>query len=493
MVSREKLVVAEILGFLIALVSAIVIASWKYKLNLGYLEWDSAAFLENAAIYAGFHKYDQAIDPTRPPVIPMLLAVGYYFAGPNMPMGFMLSAAFYVIAMLGCYFLARECLGIPYAIPATTMFGLAPMVFRWSVMVISDVEGVAMAAWTLICVCVALKGRPKLIYLSVTMIFLTFLTRYALGAVFLFAIVYVVASKKVDWVMGRLETYYSLPFSVFVSGIVGSKWIAYPVLNHLPLKSLFPSPSPIDPFTDPAGSLFYFVNMHYELGLGYFGWILVFLLVIGIIGVVYKFLHRDPNLNPMLVALLAWFAVMLLYYSYIWPYRDLRYSTEFVLPATIIALYGLSLMIRGSLHFKSWKKVLSLSVLAIVGVSMAYYGYISEYNVYWNTGVLEMNTNIEMREAAEWLYQHIPQNQIIACNWFTLLRWYAPDYTIIVAPERYVLASSPQQMVLFKQLLSQQNVSYVVYLGPSYVKNATFLKPLWFSSAGLIGIYQVSL
>lgn len=465
----------ELAAFIFLCTFAIAIA-W-FKLDQAYssssLEWDSGSFLTNGAIYAGFSQYSQALDPTRPPVIPFLLSLAFRVTGPLAIDGYVLSAAFYVIAMAGAFLIAKEMMNPVFAAIASLSYGLAPYVFQWSGIMLSDVEGVGLASLALAFLIIAAKRNKKLLLIALPLFMLTPLTRYSLGLIIIVGVVYLLAARKNDWILDHFEFYYGFGLSLLVFAIFGAQWLSYPFINHTTIGILFPKADAVNPFHSVLGPKFYAANFANELGSGMYG---EFLAAISILTTMYAIIQlarkRLSNVNPIAFAMMAWLFLMLTYYSVGWPYADLRYSVEFVMPAIILAFYGISLAAErlGSRmpNLTARRSIragtLVVTILLSFTVGIMFYG--SGTHVATTTAPMESDLNIGLKYAVGWLHQYAPSNAKIETNWFTLLWWYAPSYNITAAPLDYQL-QAPSYYSSWTSLLISNHISYVVYVDPS--------------------------
>lgn len=458
---------------LVIFASAIAVFKFEEVSRVFSLEWDSASFLTNAGVYAGFNQYQQALDPTRPPVIPFALSLIFRITGPLVTDGYILSSLFYFLSIIGCFLIAKEMMNPILAGLASLSFGLAPYVFQWSGIMLSDTEGVAVASLALATLIIATKRNKKLLLISLPLLILTPLTRYSLGLIILVAIVYLISARKNDWIFDHYEFYYGFGLSLVAFLIFGGQWISYPFVHRTTVSVLFPKPDAVNPFHSVLGPWFYAFNFPHELGLGFYGDLLAFLFGISAIYIALKLSRRSlQKVSPVAVALLAWFLLMFAYYSFGWPYADLRYSIEFVMPAIILAYYSLSLILA---RFESSIRrgvngklpiFFSILVLAVVFGAMVFAFYQSGYSVATNTQPMEAGLNGGVKLAVTWLQAHVPTSYKIESNWYTLMWWYAPFYNTTAAPLDYQLTNLVSYQSWQSNLVSNK-IAYVVYVDPS--------------------------
>jgi 4-amino-4-deoxy-L-arabinose transferase-like glycosyltransferase len=469
--SRKELV---FLSILLLLGSAIVLFKFEEVSRASSLEWDSASFLTNAAVYAGFTQYHQALDPTRPPVIPFILSLLFRITGPNVTDGYVLSAVLYLFAILGCFLIAKELMNPFFATLASLSFGLAPFVYQWSGILLSDTEGVAVASLALATLIFAAKRNKKFLLISLTLLVLTPLTRYSLGMIIPVAIIYLVAARKNDWIMDQYEFYYGSGLAILAIVIFGGQWISYPFFNHKTIAVLFPRPNAVNPFESVLGPAFYAFNFPRELGFGLYGVLLAILFGISIVWIIVHFARRGSGktINPISIALLAWFVLMFGYYSFGWPYSDLRYSIEFVMPVIILAFYGLSILVA-PLESRITKGIgresgflLSMIPLILISSFMAFVFFQSGLYVAANTQPMEASLNQGVQQAVSWLKSNASVTDMIESNWYTLMWWYAPFYNTSPAPLSYQL-TSPSSYQNWQSNLNSNKIAYVVYIDPT--------------------------
>jgi 4-amino-4-deoxy-L-arabinose transferase-like glycosyltransferase len=467
----------ELGSLVFVLVSASLIAFHKFieVSQASSLEWDSGSFLTNAAVYAGYNQYQQALDPTRPPVIPFLLSLAFRVIGPNLTAGYVESAAFYVLALVGCFLIAKEMMNPAFAALASLSFGLAPFVFQWSGILLSDVEGVGVAAFALAILIVSSKRNKRLLLWALPLLILAPLTRYSQAVILLVAIAYLIAARKNDWILDHYEFYYGFGLSILVFAIFGGQWVSYPFTHHTTIAVLFPTPGSVSPFQSSLGSAFYAVHFTKFLGLGFYGDLLALIFGVTSIYVLARIFQGKPNsINPISLALIVWFLAMFTYYSVGWPYSDSRYSIEFVMPVIILSFYGLSLVVerakpvalgltekvpRG--NFAPYAIAMSLILLTM---SISFYP--SGYVVMNSTPPQEANLNAGLKAVAAWMQSNIPTSDKVESNWYTLMWWYAPNYSISPAPLNYQL-SSESSYAYWQKTLASNRIAYVVYIDPT--------------------------
>lgn len=465
------------LASLIALIAVgSVIAAIKFEAvsQASSLEWDSASFLTNGAVYAGYSQYGHALDPTRPPMIPFILSILFRITGPQQLDGYILSAVLYVLAMAGCFLIAKEMMNPYLAVVASLSFGLAPYVFEWSGIMLSDVEGVGIAALALALTIIATKRNKRLLLVALPLLVLAPLTRYSLGIVIVAAIVYLVAAGKNDWILDNYEFYYGVGLALLVFFVFGGQWLSYPFLHHTTISVLFPTPAQVNPFHSTFGQLFYLVNLPEELGRSYYGYLLATLFTLTTLYVISAKITRirSQSVDPIAISLLAWVVLMLLYYSLAWPYSDLRYSVEFVMPVILLAYYGVSLMVRKvdgfiATHLSGNARVaLSLLVLALFVFSTAFAMFPSGSAVVTKTQTLEVGLNSGLKQASSWLALNASPSARIQSNWYTLMWWYSPRFNVTAAPLDYQLAQ-PGAYSSWQSMIFSNRITYVVYVDPT--------------------------
>jgi 4-amino-4-deoxy-L-arabinose transferase-like glycosyltransferase len=467
------------------------------------LEWDSGAFLTNGGVYAGLSQFSQAYDPTRPPLIPELISVGFRIFGPLQTVGYVVSAAFYLLTFFGAYLLARQLMNPWFALAASVSYGITPTVFEWSGMIVSDVEGVAVASLALATFIMATNGHRRMYLVSLPLLALAGLTRYSLGAVIIFAIVYLIASKKYDLIFDSYEFYYSVGIVILVFIAVGWQWFTYPFSNHETLSVLFPKSDALNPFGNSLGHYFFFANMPVELGSGQYGYLLLSLLVVALgYLLVSALFQKQVRKNAAPLTMVFWLGFMLMYYSLIWPYYDLRYSIEFALPAIILAFWAASVAFRGVVGadrgFKSTSSVARKAaaiflILVCIGVVLASI-YRAETTTVANSPLLESDLNSALRQAVAWVEVNVPTNQKLESNWYTLMWWYAPEYNITAAPTNYQLVGQSAYLS-WVQTVTKNGIKYVVYVDPDQIAVPSMLQQVYSASAGndtTVSVYKVT-
>jgi 4-amino-4-deoxy-L-arabinose transferase-like glycosyltransferase len=440
----------ELGAFCFLLVSASLIAFYKFMevSRASLFEWDSGSFFTNAAVYAGFKQYQQALDPARPPVISFLLSLVFRVTGPNVTAGYIESAAFYILALAGCFLIAKEMMNPCLAILASLSYGLAPFVFQYSGILLSDVEGVGVAAFALAILIAACKRNKRLLLWALPLLILAPLTRYSQVIIIPVAIIYLIAAKKNDWILDHYEFYYGVGLSMIVFAIFGEQWISYSFTHHTTIAVLFPTLAVINPFQSSFIPLFYATNFTSFLGVGYYGDLLAVLFGATTLYILTRvFQKKSTSLNPIAIALIIWFLAMFMYYSVEWPYSGPRYSVEIVMPVIILSFYGISLVLdkakpaaNSSQNATIVNSILYIIALSLIILTIAISFYPSGYSVLTTTRPQVADLRAGLIAAATWMHNNVQTTVNIGSNWYTLMWWTTPNYNITPAPLDYQLS-----------------------------------------------------
>jgi hypothetical protein len=206
-------------------------------------------------------------------------------------------------------------------------YGLAPFVFQWSGILLSDTEGVAVDSLALASLIMATRRNKEFLLISLPLLILAPLTRFSLELIIPLAIIYLTAARKNDWIMDHEEFYYGFGLSILGVLTFGGQWISYPLVNHTTISVLFPKSDAINPFQSIFGPSFYAINFPGELGVGTYGDLLAIQFGISMVYILVQACRKKlHNVSPIAVALAAWFVLMFAYYRFAWPFSDLRYS-----------------------------------------------------------------------------------------------------------------------------------------------------------------------
>jgi 4-amino-4-deoxy-L-arabinose transferase-like glycosyltransferase len=495
--------------------------------------WDSAAFMEKAAVFAGFGQYQQGFEPGRPPFLPIVLSFLFRLTGPIAYDAYLLSGVLYFFAILGGYLLAREIMNPFLAIAPAVSFAFAPMVIMWEGIMYSNVEGVAVASIALPILAFSTKPGKNMFYLlAVPLLALAPLTRFTMGIVWIAALVYLVTSGNVRKILS--DRYFRLGAALaFAIGLaISLPWIRVTLLLGFPALTIFPSPSELNPFQSSLGKAFFPLNFPNEVGVGVYGYLItalfVFSLIYSIARLVYSAISRrkttyvdttristlrsygnstsgfqstDPRnrvlvrKNAMISALLTWFMLLFLYYVLLWPYDDLRYSIEFILPALILSYFFLGECVTYLYHYtrRSASKLpisASIAVIAIVLFAIAILATQSAVTVNQNTPVVDTGISSGMRQAASWVSSNLAPGTKIEADWYTFGRWYLPNYNVSVAPSAYQLIG-PANYQSWQSTIAATHISYVIYSIPSEINVPSNFHVVFTSSNREIVVYKI--
>ncbi len=491
------------IAFIIIAALGLFVALLRYSQvsNALSLEWDSALFLTDGATYAGLSSYIQGYDPTKPPVVPFLLSIIFRITGPNQIYAYALSVSLYFIGIVGCFFLARRLIGTLLAVFAAASFAANPLVFDWSGIVLANVESTCIAAIALSFFYAAFEdNRPRLLLAAVPLIVLASFTQFSQGSIVAAAATYLLASERKQSIFDSYSFYYGCGIAFIVFLIFGGKWISYPILHHTTIATIFPRLESSGPTTLESGSL-YFSTFPQQLGNGLYGSVLALLFLLSLFIIFGTLISKirskkkdEQKGYPIALSLAVWVGILVAYFVFLWPSKDIRYSVEYSMPAIILAFWPVSFVtsklerIMKSGH-RSMKIVCASSLVLLVFV-LSYLGLVSALSTIEHSYVPETQINIGMREAASWLVSHVPHSSKLQSNWYTLMWWYATEYNTTAAPLTFPIQES--NLAAWRTSLLKNGIDYVVYVeSPSLSNGTSFLKAIWSSSNGYVTIYKV--
>jgi hypothetical protein len=525
------------LSFSILLVAAFLLAFYRFIIvsNSHSFGWDSAGFMENAAVFAGFGNYNQGFEPSRPPFLPIVLSFLFRLTGPSAYDGYLLSGALYFLAILGGYLLAREVMNPFLAIIPASSFAVPPMVILWEGIMYSNVEGVAIAAIALAMLAFSTReGNSRFFVLAIPLLILAPLTRFTMGVILISGFVYLLALGNVKRTCSNRYFLYGLTIAFVIGLGMILPWLVYTLLLGFPVTKMIPSPSELNPFQSSLGRAFFPINFPSEIGVGLYGYVITALVISGFIYLLLRLalfsyfrtrsfsdgngkfvlnqieVQRNINSdqiklqeqgrrrkNAMTYAVLTWFVFLFLYYTLLWPYDDLRYSIEFILPALILGYFFLGQVFERlySLGQKSGHrlavKIGSISLIALILISIIFLAAQSGVYVNESTPVVDMGISSGMRQAASWVQENVPTSAKIEADWYTFGRWYLADYNVSVAPAAYQLQTTADYQN-WQNTIASNHISYVIYSNPSEIKVPSNFHAVFSSTNGEIVVYQVS-
>ena len=447
--------------------------------------WDSYSLADNAMILGGY-VVRFSYDNTRPPVIPLAIAGLFHLTEPTILDAYALSAILFALAGVGCYLLARQLMNKWLAVISSFAFVTSPFVYHWAGISLTNVEGAGIAALGLALTAMAATGRPRLFVLAVPLLVVAPFVRYTMALAIPLAVLYLVLNRR----NVRLRTRY-FALGIFVAlltlMLLYSVWVAY--LQSGGSGSLLPGPN----VSNPSAYGAYVEQIPNALGQGLYGYVLLGFLIASLALLIGQTVLGKPP-SPLATTLAIWAGLLIGYYAFLWPDKSplsvTRYSTEFVLPLTILAFVGLDRVISamdrlGNLRTTGslgppWKKigaVMILSALVLVQVASFQTTYSQS-----TTGV-DVPQSLGMQQVASWITTNVdPSTHILLCTEWTLCWWYLPQYAI--------LASDTSQGVISLA----PSVSYVIYDTSQFggeVLNLSGVSPVWKSTAGSYIVYKV--
>jgi len=460
----------RLLGTIAAVCVTFALALVKYSAVTSYTSFDyqdGAAFLYNAAYLAGLHSSFLIIDG-YPPAFPLLLSLLFRVNGPAIADGWALSIALFFVSMVACFWISRRMMNPYFAVMASVSFGLSPQVYEWAGMIITNVEGVAIAATAFAALVYATRANKWIYLVGFPLVALASLTRFTMITVIIPAAIYLVLERsrvrqKLRFVLGGLIMF------ALTAVIVSYQWIATAISQN-DVGELLPPPLTGQ---NTLGGTYYVVHFATDLAPGVYGVILSALFVCSVGYIAYEtFRKKYSRIDPAIYALLAWFLALFLYYSLLWPSPALRYSLDFAMPVMILGFWFLSKVfgvLRSQINSKAGKSkpYLALLLVAAVVIGTSYpafasavyvtttppYSYQPDYSQL-NVGVsqayawLQGNVNSSVRIAANgggWLFQAMAPRYIVDpfypgsdCNSLKReLAHYGDGYLVII-PAIYV-------------------------------------------------------
>jgi len=429
-IGRKSKFVATIATVCVALVLALV----KFSAVSSHMSFDSqdgAAFLHNAAYLAGLRSSPAfLILDGYPPGFPFLLSILLRVNGQIVNDGWALSVALFFTAMMACFWISRRVMNPYFALLASISFGISPQVYEWAGMIITNVEGVALAAASFALLVYATRANRWWYLVAFPLMALATLTRFTMATIFVPVIVYLVLERgrvkqRLRFVMGGLVAL------AIVAAVISYQWVAA-ALSQNEIGQLLPAPLTGQ---ESLGVSYYAVHFAANLAPGAYGLISSGLLICSMAYIVGQSLRRRySDVDPAIYALLAWFVTLFLYYSLVWPSPTLRYSLDFVMPVFVLGYWFLSkavgfLSSHVAFGTNGLKSVLALLLIVTAIVGTVYPAFSSadyvvttppySYQVSFgqlNTGVsqasywLQQNVNTDVRIAASgggWLFQSL--------------------------------------------------------------------------------------
>jgi 4-amino-4-deoxy-L-arabinose transferase-like glycosyltransferase len=509
-IPRTRFANYSILG---ALALACFLALVKFTLVTSHQSFgsnDGVMYLLGGALYAGSPSYgnmDGLYMPNYAPGMRVLLSLMFRITGPSILDGWMLSVGLFFVSMIACYMISREIMNSWVAILASVSFGLSPQVFEWAGLILTNVEGVAIAAISYVALLLAIRINKKIFLIAFPLMAIAALTRLTLGAIIVPATIYLLVERKKVIAASRYVTG-GVVLSVLTAIIFSFQWFAWPLAHHQSLAILLPTPMG---YQSALGQLFYAVDFPQDLALGVYGYILAALFICSLFYIALQVLRgRSSKVRPALYGIIAWFAILFLFYSSAWGSVEDRYSVEFAMPAIILACWFLSVLLDSLWSFVRRQKNLRLAVSGIFMVAMivcvCYLALLSSeavlQDVPYSYGLPSWGEkNSGMSEAASWLRQNVAANVGVGSNIWWELFWYAPQYKVYMV---YGYSSLESE-------LSQRHIAYLV-LCPgwgeletgsdkdflSLYKNATALslldlRPVWSSNTtyAVVGVPDI--
>ena len=465
-ISRNSKILATVIAFSAGLILALVKFS-AVSSNLSFDNQDGAAFLHNAAYLAGLPSSPSfLILDGYPPGFPTLLSVILRVNGQIIMDGWALSIALFFVAIMACFWISRRIMNPYLAFLASISFGISPQVYEWAGMIITNVEGVALAAASFAALVYATRVNKWGYLIAFPLVALATLTRFTMATVLVPVSVYLLLER--DRVKQRLRFVLGgLVALAVTAALVSYQWINAALAQNL-ISQLLPAP-----LTGQDIPSYYVVHFATDLAPGVYGIISTALFVCSIAYIAGQVLRgRFSDVDPAVYAFLAWFATLFIYYSLAWPSPTLRYSLDFAMPVFVLGFWFLSkavgfLTSRIAFGANRFRSLLALLLIVAVIVGTVYPAFASaEYVVTtppysYQTDFSQLNVGVN--QASAWLQGNVNTSVRVAASgggW--LFQSIAPEFKV----DPFYPGNSCHDL---RQELSRDGDGYLVIISGIYV------------------------
>ena len=151
------------------------------QMKIGVPYWDVYNYLNNAIIFAGMCGENSNTINYLSPLLPFLTSLAFRMGFVSINTIFIISAIFFMIGVMGLYFLFKERFNSFQSLSGALIFVSFPVVLSWAVSGCTDIPGISLSISTILFLIVGLKKDSRFLYLILPIMVMAFMVRYTSG------------------------------------------------------------------------------------------------------------------------------------------------------------------------------------------------------------------------------------------------------------------------------------------------------------------------
>ncbi len=191
------------------------------NLRIKVLDWDAISYILNAKAYAGAGEY---FEWHRPPILPLLIAIGYKIFGINEIIPRILGCFFSAFTVLAIYLLGREIKNEKMGAYSAILFSITPLIINWAPRMYTAIPAIGMMALALTALFKYFKTKNNIqYYLFYIISALAFLTRYESGLI-------LIIGTLIMWLYKQLDL--RLIKGLIIFALTLSPWLYFNWINN---------------------------------------------------------------------------------------------------------------------------------------------------------------------------------------------------------------------------------------------------------------------
>lgn len=155
------------------------------QMRIGVPYWDVYNYLNNAIIFAGMGGENINTINYLSPLVPFLTSLVFRMGYVSINAIFIISAIFFILGVLGLYFILKERFNPIQSLSGTLIFISFPVVLSWAVSGCTDIPGISLSISSILFLVIGLKKDSRFLYLILPTMVMAFMVRYISGLIIL--------------------------------------------------------------------------------------------------------------------------------------------------------------------------------------------------------------------------------------------------------------------------------------------------------------------
>ena len=145
------------------------------QMRIGVPYWDVYNYLNNAIIFAGMGGENINTINYLSPLVPFLTSLVFRMGYVSINAIFIISAIFFILGVLGLYFILKERFNPIQSLSGTLIFISFPVVLSWAVSGCTDIPGISLSISSILFLVIGLKKDSRFLYLILPTMVMAFM------------------------------------------------------------------------------------------------------------------------------------------------------------------------------------------------------------------------------------------------------------------------------------------------------------------------------